>query len=396
MINMEKIRVYHPITLMFKLTDFCPNNCLNGKYCFSGCSPNSNSWIDQERLPDIFSQAKQLGFTELAYISTEPFTDPDILENTTRTARDAGLAPRFLVTNGLIGRTYQTAKDNFQRQKDAGFDFTIKPDYHGTGYNGIDVSVDQFHNIPAECLANTILAALEVFGPTNFVAIRNTVPSRKYLDNSNLNAVVRTLQNSGKVQGLAKKTREIVFTDSSRVITTTLNAAKFGNATSQPDDFFNWHDFRLEELEIYKDLREFFPMPSIEGLEPIMPYHKLYLNPDGTCYPKLGRFKILSGGNAYNQLLEEIIDAIDQNPLIPLIMSTGFAGVLLGLKNFGIKINTRATQDLHVHDRYLSQTELMTKLSSFVRESGIEEKLRTELQASLAKARELFDARLLV
>ncbi|MDP2926121.1 MAG: radical SAM protein [Nanoarchaeota archaeon] len=388
---MEQDQLYYPITIMLKLTDFCPNNCLDGKYCFSGCNPNARTWIDRGKILDIFQQAKEIGMTEVAYISTEPFTNVDFLVDVIKKARQAEIASRFLVTNGKIGITYNNARDCFKKIQDSGFDFTIDETYLGTGYNGIDVSVDQFHKIPAEHTSNTILAALEVFGPTNFVSIRTTDPSDKYKDPKTLNEVVRYLQESGKVQGINYKTKEIVFVDRSRVIVNHISAAKFGNAKTLPDDFFKWHEFSLEELVETKDLRECSFLPL--SLKPL-PYHKLYIDPNGQTNPDLSRAEVLRGGSVYDTPVSKAIENINSNPLVALMISYGFAGVLTILKKkFGVSLDLKATSGLDLRDRYLSQIDLMEQVKTFIRESGLEKQLRAESCPVLARSRDLIGKR---
>ncbi len=385
---METERLYQPLTLMLKLTDFCPNDCLEGKYCFSRCRPNSRTWIDQNRIEDIFKQAYSEGIREVCYVSAEPFSDSDLLYDVTRKAVTSGITPRFLVTNGRIGKSYENALSCFSILRDAGFSTKIDENYIGTGYNGVDVSVDQFHGVPSMHLTNTILAALEVFGPTIFVNIRNTYPSLKYLDHTTLNEVVELLMRSEKFTFLHKPSREVIFLDGSRVKVTSLPINKFGNASTLPDDFFNWHSFNLHDLEEYKDLRESIRVDSKRSVAFMLPLHKLYLDPNGDCYPELGRFKVFCGGNAYSQSLGEIIDNIDNNPLIPLIGSFGFRGILMSFQDFfRIEPNLYATGDLHLHDMYLSQTQLIQRLKVFVRESGLEEQLRDILVPAVEQLR---------
>lgn len=383
-----KKELYHPITIMLKLTDFCPNNCLDGNYCFAGCNPQARTWIDRNRIQGIFEQAKEEGLREIAYVSTEPFTDLDLLVDVTKKARNSGIIPRFLVTNGKIGKSYEHVRDCFKRIQDAGFTFEVDESYLGSGYNGIDVSVDQFHRISHEFIGNTILAALEVFGPTIFVSIRTTDPSDKRKDPTTFNSVVRYLQNSGKVEGINQQTGEIVFIDSSRVKVDRLNAQKFGLAKTQPGDFFSWRNYKLEELIEYKDLLE-FQLPPLP-----FPYHKLYINPDGKTFPELGRFEALSGGNVYEISVSKVIENIDNNPLVSLLISKGLSGLLLLLhEQFDVPLNLYATGDLHIKDRYLSQTELMSKASEFIKESGLGQKLRTKFVPFLQNLRELYERR---
>lgn len=371
---------------MLKITDFCPNNCLDGKYCFAGCNPNTKSWIDRERIGDIFRQAKSEGLKELAYISTEPFTDLDFLVDVTKKAREEGITPRFLVTNGKIGKSYDNAKNHFNRIKNAGFTFSVDETYLGTGYNGIDVSVDQFHNIPPEYVGNTILAALDTFGPTIFVSIRTTDPADSKKDPTTLNSVVRYLQESGKVNGINSETKEIVFIDGSRVKVNRLRAEKFGLAKNQPDDFFEWRNFRLEELVEYKDLRE----SHTPGMP--FPYHRLYINPNGQTFPELGRFEILSGGNIYERSVAEAIQNINDNPLIALLITAGFAGLLTLInQQLGVPLNLHATGDLHLKERYISQKGLMEKAQTYLKESGVEQKIRKALSPSFKGLRDLYE-----
>lgn len=380
-------RLYEPITLMLKITDFCPNNCLDGNYCFAGCNPESQTWIDRDRISDIFQQAKNEGLREVAYISTEPFTDTDLLVDITKKASQSDISPRFLVTNGRIGYSYDNAKECFQRIQDVGFDFSVDENYIGSGYNGIDVSVDQFHKIPSEYAGNTILAALEVFGPTIFVSIRTTDPSEKYRDYTNFNSVIRYLQNSGKVQGINKESKEIVFTEGSRVKVNRLNVGKFGFAKNQPDDFFSWRNFSLEELVHYKDLLEYDPFPLV------FPYHKLYINPNGNTYPELGRFESFSGGNIYEIPVSKAIENIDNNPLVSLLMNSGLTGLLLVLnKQFEVPLDLFATGDLHIHDRYLSDLDLMEKARKVIRSSGLEQQIRTKTLPLLQRLRKLYES----
>ncbi|MDP2926255.1 MAG: hypothetical protein Q8N99_07800, partial [Nanoarchaeota archaeon] len=305
----------------------------------------------------------------------------------TKKASQSGISPRFLVTNGRIGYSYDNAKECFQRIQDVGFDFSVDENYIGSGYNGIDVSVDQFHKIPSEYAGNTILAALEVFGPTIFVSIRTTDPSEKYRDYTNFNSVIRYLQNSGKVQGINKESKEIVFTEGSRVKVIRLNAGKFGFAKNQPDDFFSWRNFSLEELVHYKDLLEYHPFPLV------FPYHKLYINPNGNTYPELGRFESFSGGNIYEIPVSKAIENIDNNPLVSLLMNSGLTGLLLVLnKQFEVPLDLFATGDLHIHDRYLSDLDLMEKAREVIRSSGLEQQIRTKTLPLLQRLRKLYES----
>ena len=379
--------LYKPVSLFLKLTDFCPNNCLDGRYCFTGCRPDSNVWIDRRKLDDIFLQAKQVGIRELAYVSTEPFTDIDFLVDVTSRASTSGIVPRFLVTNARFASSYEIALDYYRRIKDSGFNIDFPDDYIGTGYNGIDISVDQFHNVVPEFASNAILGALDVFGQSNYVSIRTTDPSEKYRNPSVLNSVVRLLQNSGRVKGLSPETREIVFVNGSRVIVHRQSAEKFGNAKALPDDFYNWRKLGLDELVCYKDLNESLG-------EIVLPYHKLYLDPNGQVFPEFGRFSVLSGGNVNEISVAEAIQNINDNPLTALFMFDGLKGVVeIANQEFGIPINTYGTGLLNVADRYLSDTKLMDKIKFYLRKSGLEERIRNALGPLFLTFRQGFENR---
>lgn len=377
-------QLYKPISLFVKLSDYCPNNCFNGKYCFTGCTPDaSRATLDKDKIPGILKEAKELGFIELAFISSEPFTKPDLLYYVTEQAASVGIVPRFLVTNGRIGESFENARACFQGLKDSGFSIKLPEDYFGSDYNGIDVSVDQFHNIPPICSANTILSALEVFGPTADVAIRTTYPAKKYRDITNLKKTIDLLVQSGKVKGKRRRDQyELFFYDKSRVVVTKIPADKFGNAKALADDYFQMTDWR-EVLGEYKDLRERcmpFRFPY--------PYHKLYLDPDGSCYPELCRLKALSGGNAYTSSLKTIIDDIDNNPITVLLISLGLYGLLRFIKdNFNQRFSTIAPNCLSLTERVFENQELIERTEHLLRTSGVVDVIRERYSEYLMRIR---------
>src|SRR3989338_11630759 len=107
-------QLYYPTDLFLKLTHFCPVNCFDGKYCFARSGKKRREWVNPETLRDVFAQAKEEGLMNVAFISTEPFSNIRLLEKVTRYASEAGLIPRFLDTSGWkVGESSETARDYF-------------------------------------------------------------------------------------------------------------------------------------------------------------------------------------------------------------------------------------------------------------------------------------------
>lgn len=378
--------LYYPISLFLKITDFCPNNCMDGRYCFANCSPDSTTWIDKERMRDIFAQAKEEGLRELIFASTEPVSNLGLLADIIGISRNTGIMPRFLGTNGRIGSSYVHVRDCFKKIQDAGFDFSVDERYLGCGLNGIDVSVDQFHGVPPEWCANTVLAALDVFGPTIFVSMRNVVPSYEMHDPYALNTTARFLFESGRVERIDKKSREIVFYDGSRVKVHRERVQKIGRAKTLPDNYFYWHDFSLREIRGFQDLSEFSPYPVVS------PFHRLYINPDGRCYPELGRFGTLGGGSVYDLSVKEVIRNIDSNPLVALLIGGGFETLLSILRNrFNINLNLHASGVAELYNRYLSERDMMQAVKEYVKSSGLDKIIRDTYIPLFEKLRSMHD-----
>ncbi len=373
--------LYYPTDLVIKLGNYCPNNCQDGKYCFAENTPQGKTWVNRDRIPDILQQAKNCGLVNLLYFSAEPFADFNLLLFVTKTASDVGLKPRFLDTSGYqVGKTLDTAEDHFKRLRDAGFDFTVEEDYIGTQYNGIDVSVDQFHPIPAEQCANTIRGAVHVFGPTDYLGMRVTHPNPPFNDNSKKNRTIELLINSGEVIGTNTERHEIYFVDGSTVnlIHLRMHDSGFARqlAKEQPGMFYR-SSFTMEDLKAYKDLRErlFFG-----GEQIIEPFHKLYLDPDGQTYPCLSRLPVLSGGNAYTKSIQQIIEDTNANPLLPVLIAEGLAGILkLVEQKTGRKPILYATGPSTVGNEFLENAALMEQIKAMVSQKGIDNGFRSQM-----------------
>jgi len=380
MVNQDS-QLYYPTDIALKMTDYCPNNCYDKRYCFAENSSDGRQWIDKSRIKDIFQQAKACGLINLLYFSCEPFADYQLLLFITRTARDAVLKPRFLDTSGYyVGESLKKSEGRFRRLRDNGFDISVEPNYIGTNYNGIDVSVDQFHPISPEQCASTILGALHVFGPTEYVNIRVTHPSPKFNDDSNKNRVINLLIESGEVKDSNTRTHELIFRDGSRVCLNHLVMHDDGFAARlarKNQEMFYRRQFNLAGLSEYKDLRE---MIRFRKMEIPLPFHKLYIDPDGQTHPSLSRLSCLSGGNIYEIGVDEAIRNIQANPLVSLLIGCGLSGILqLIEKHTSKKIPLYGTGSSTIGLEMLKNEKLMNKIKLMIEQMGLDDKLRTEL-----------------
>ena len=377
----EQNRLYYPTDLFLKMTDYCPNNCMEGNYCFAGNTPNGKQGVDKEKISDVFHQAAQAGIKNMAYVSCEPFADFELLLDLTKRAREAGLRPRFLDTSGFyVGKSLDFSQDCFRKLRDAGFDITSEEDYIGTGYNGIDVSVDQFHPQTAEECFNAIYGALTVFRPTIFVNMRITHASANHDDRSKKNKVVKMLIETGEVTETDVKHHEIVFSDKSQVHLTHLPAYDwgFGKKMLQTNQaMFGKKQFSLGELGEYKDLREYI---SFNEALAVSPFHKLYVDPDGTSFPDLSRARCLSGGNVFVDGVENVVRNIEDNPLLPVILAGGLAGLLRCIeKSTGVMPSRFAVGPTTIGIDQLYDDALMDRVKEYIVAENIDEKLRQEM-----------------
>lgn len=381
----EENRIYYPTDLFLKMTDYCPNNCMAGKYCFAGNTPDGKQWADKEKMSDVFHQAAEAGIRNMAYVSCEPFADFELLLDLTKRAKEAGLRPRFLDTSGFyVGRSLDFAVDRFKRLRDAGFDMAIEEDHIGTDYNGIDVSVDQFHPQTAEECFNAIYGALNVFRPTIFVNMRITHASPDHDDRSKKNQVIRMLIDTGEVSETDVKHHEIVFTDGSQVHLTHLPAYDWGLGTklfSQNPAVFEKRQFSLGDLGEYKDLREYI---ALNGALAVSPFHKIYVDPDGTAYPDLSRARCLSGGNVFVDGVENVVRNIEYNPLLPVILARGLAGLLKCIeRSTGVAPSRYAVGPTTIGIDQLYDDALMNRVKEYIVAEKVDETLRQEMAAYL-------------
>jgi hypothetical protein len=380
-------QLYYPTDLFLKMTDHCPNNCNDGKYCFAENTPQKKTRIDESRLDDVFHQAKACGILNVVYVSCEPFTDTDSLLRITAKATKAGLKPRYLGTSGYsVGETYDKAVDTFERLKSAGFDMTMDDNDIGSGYNGVDVSADQFHPISPEFIANTLLAVIKVFGPSKYFGIRCTHPTDKYNDNSTKNQLIQLLMESGEVTHTDQKEHEMFFVDGSAIKVLHSNLDEIGNALGLPKDMFNRHQYALINLSMYKDLRQLIEHDREIILEP---FHKLYLDPDGTTYPALSRLQCLSGGNAFEIGIEQTIKNINDNPLLPVLIRDGLRGLLIQIQAKAQRLPPLyATGTSIIGLDMLTDTGLMGGVARRIVKMDLDTELRNDLVPVLAGFRE--------
>ena len=376
---MDNNRLYYPTSLMVSLTDQCSLNCYDGKYCFRGNKPDNKNWIDESKLERVFGEAVEAGLMYLCFVSSEPFLRIDLLERTIQKATKAGLKVAYFPTTGFFGNTYERAVEYFKRIQDAGFSLDgLGTDIRHANF-GIDFSIDMFHsNVNPEHAATAVLAYLDVFGPTNAIAIKVTKPAPEYDDDTNIMKALEVFAKSGKIKDIDVGEKEIIFQDGSNVKIVNFTLMRTGNALRLHPRMARRKEFSLEDLTYCLGFHIRAPRP----------YHNLYVSPTLDAYPELEWVNAWHAGNLAEVSVQEAIDNVEDNPLTPLFMSMGARGLFELMKDMDADLgNLMGSQTCEICSRYISDDILMENVKAWIKHTKLDEQLKEHLREPITQIR---------
>ena len=405
---MEELRVFGPNEIRISYSNYCEFEC---PHCQRGNSRQGKDRLSREQLTKLIEEAKGIGIETVAVVGPEIFYDIDTLEHIIKASTENGLVVNHLVTNGFFGEDIGTARAYFERIRDAGFSPAIKtktkpgsagdaePKEAETLGNGeLCISIDRFHKVDASAIANTIIAYWDAFNPLidgQFlvpvhilnVQLADQYKKRKLFGDPQVQKVIGKLKSKTSLsidEGSGRFQSEYGYGMVNHVY-----ALRRGRAEQFPEKRF--HSFQYTSTNLEMVCTEFFEgfnrgVNLVAQLRFRKQYNRISIAPTGDAYACCMYAKPLCGGNIKDKPLNEIVDALDQNPLLVLLAHEGVGSlVTLALLSHGIPVSdldkyTVKGQPCSVClERIEGQEEMYMEIATFMKEKGVIDQLRREI-----------------
>lgn len=304
------------VNIAFTLTYRCPLKC---RICLIEAGPDRKVDMSLNEALNYLNQLQTLDTETVALTGGEPFLVYDLLLKTLQQATKLGLT------------TSTGTSAYWAKTKERAHEFLEPLRKHGL--NGISFSADEWHQefVPLEYIQNGIEAAKEI--GFNKVGLQTTItPQGEHMKDT-----------ISRLKSLGCNLTDVFFVETPATIS--------GRAATHvpPSQFLYF--FKAEEMKI--------PCRFVGTILAIMP--------DGWVYPCCNAYPAgLIVGNAKHQSLREIVENIQDNPLIQMLSSRGMHELAKTVKdcNLGYEFRERYASICHLCYDILKDKELAESIYS--------------------------------